>query len=164
MPIRSTTSRKALLSSRFCCPVSAPTTIQAIAPTEKTAKPQPVTRAPRLAAVMMAAIIVAAGAIQPASANIALTPRSVRPRTRAGRSRSVTPRAAQGSRRVDVEQIGGRAAHPGDAELAGEAGIAMAETRLGGAGAHQHGVAGLPLMERPNRIDAGAKAHARRTG
>ena len=57
--------RKPLVHSRFGCPVAIATVLHAIEPTVKTTNPQPVTRGPRLAAVIIAAIIVAIGAIQP---------------------------------------------------------------------------------------------------
>ncbi len=58
--------RKPLVATRLVCPDERPTIDQAIDPTVNTTKPQPVTRAPRLAAVIMAAIMVAIGATQPA--------------------------------------------------------------------------------------------------
>jgi hypothetical protein len=61
-----TSVRNALVASKFACPDPNPTTDQQIDPTMKTTNPQPVTRAPRLAAVIIAAIIVAIGATHPA--------------------------------------------------------------------------------------------------
>jgi hypothetical protein len=78
MPIRLTSVRKPLVASRFVCPVEKPTSDQQIEPSVKTTKPQPVTRAPRLAAVIMAAIIVAIGAIHPAASSSLLSYRLVR--------------------------------------------------------------------------------------
>lgn len=52
--------------SSVVCPVVRPTTDQLSEPIVKTTKPQPVTRALRLDAVMIAAIAVAIGALHPA--------------------------------------------------------------------------------------------------
>src|ERR1700761_2742225 len=74
MPIRLTSVRKQLVSSRFVCPVESPTTHQPTEPTVNTTKPQPVKRAPRFSAVMIAAMAVAIGAIQPATSSTSLPP------------------------------------------------------------------------------------------
>jgi len=63
-----------LVASRFIWPDKKPTKDQQIDPIVKTAKPQPVTRAPRLAAVIIAAIIVADGAINPAVSSNEIAP------------------------------------------------------------------------------------------
>ena len=66
MPTPLTSVRKMLVASRLVWPDEKPTIDQQIEPIVNTMKPQPVTRAPRLAAVIIAAIIVAIGATHPA--------------------------------------------------------------------------------------------------
>lgn len=61
MPTTLTNVRKMLVASRFVWPLAMPTRDQVTAPIAKTTKPQPVARAPRLAGVVIAAIMVALG-------------------------------------------------------------------------------------------------------
>src|ERR1700760_4463968 len=67
MPIALTTLRNTLVHSRLGWPEVTATKVQASEPTRKTRNPHPVTRAPRFEAVITEAIIVAAGATQPAN-------------------------------------------------------------------------------------------------
>ena len=69
-PTMFTTVRKPFVASRLVCPVERPTSDQQIDPIVNTRNPEPVTFAPRLAAVIIAAIIVAIEAIQPAISSI----------------------------------------------------------------------------------------------
>src|SRR5690349_1839094 len=67
MPSALTIVRKAFVATRLAWPLVRPTTDHPIDPIVNTTKPQPVTRAPRLEAVMIAATAVAIGASQPAA-------------------------------------------------------------------------------------------------
>ena len=69
MPIALTSVRNPFVSNKLCWPVATATIDHPIEPTVKMTKPHPVTRVPRFAAVIIAAIIVAAGAIQPANSS-----------------------------------------------------------------------------------------------
>ncbi|WP_447756368.1 hypothetical protein [Sphingopyxis fribergensis] len=61
-----TTVKKTFVVTRWVCPDHSPTIDQQIDPMVKTTKPQPVMRAPRFEAVIIAAIMVAMAAIKPA--------------------------------------------------------------------------------------------------
>src|ERR1700761_4610318 len=98
-----TSVRKPFVSNRLVWPEDSATRTHATEPPATTANPQPVTRGPKLAAVIMAAIIVAAGAIHPESSFMKTS--TVQRRVRGRR-----PRSVKGTSPLGVE-------NPGEADV-----------------------------------------------